>query len=85
VVGLARKDAERGAKALMKYLQTLPTVDDTAVKRAMEKLPPLDKRIVTLHDLEKLHRAEQKIAAEEGLPEFKFASNETMLEIIEGD
>jgi len=85
VVGLARRDGERGARAMLKYLETLPTVNTVYVKRVLRKLPLLDKKIVTMNDVEKLRRAEQKIAAEKGLPDFKFASNEPMLEIIEGD
>ncbi len=85
VVGLARKDGERGARALLKYLHTQSPVDDAAAERALGQLPQMAKRIVTLRDLQKLRRAEQKIAAEKGLPEFKFGSNEAMLDVIAGD
>lgn len=85
VVGLARKDGERGARAVLKYLGTLPPVDKNAVERSMTFLPALEKKSVNLADLEKLRRAEQKIAAEEGLPSFKFDTKEKMLDIIRGD
>jgi hypothetical protein len=85
VVGLARRDGERGARAMLKYLGTLPTVNTVSIKEVLGQLPLLDKKIVTFEDVEKLRRAEQKIAAEKGLLDFKFDSNEAMVEIIEGD
>jgi len=85
VVGVARKDGERGAKALLKYLNRLPFVDETAAQSAIEQLPPLGKKLVTLADLEKLRQVEQKIAANEGLSEYKFDTTEAMLRVITGD
>lgn len=85
VVGLARKDGERGAKALMKYVDRLPPADETAAQSAVEQLLPLGIKAVNLADLRKLRRVEQKIAAREGLPEFKFDTKEAMLRVITGD
>ena len=84
VVGLARKDAERGARALLQYLDTIEprTIDD--VGAVLESLFTLDKPIVTIEGLQKLWAAEEKIAAEKGLPEFKFDTQEGMEKVIRG-
>jgi ferredoxin--NADP+ reductase len=83
IVGLARKDAERGAKAVLQYLENLKTDSAVPVDSALSHLAKLEKSVVDLDDLEILWAAESKIAEEKGLPEFKFDSNEIMLEIIE--
>jgi ferredoxin/flavodoxin---NADP+ reductase len=82
IVGLARKDAERGAKAVLAYLDSLDLFVETRVDAALERLPALDKTIVDLADLEKIWNAEQKIAAERGLPAFKFPSQKALLRVI---
>ena len=83
IVGLARKDAERGAKALLLYVHTLETVSSDSADGALSLLPKLEKRVVNVSDLEILWETEQKIAADTGVPEFKFESNEAMLRVIE--
>jgi len=83
IVGLARKDAERGARAVVAYLDTLGSASTTRVQDALKRLPDLDKAVVDREGLEKLWRVEQQIAEEKGLPEFKFSSNEKMLRVIE--
>ena len=83
IVGLARRDAERGARALLQYLQTLSDVPGGTIQQALERLPTLDKRLVDRADLEILWAAEQNIAAQQGMPAFKFNSNAEMLEVIE--
>jgi ferredoxin--NADP+ reductase len=83
IVGLARKDAERGAEAMLGYLSGLPTQAESEAQDAKDRLPGLDKRVVTKADLERLTEAEQANAAELGLPEFKFGSQDAMLGVIE--
>ncbi len=85
IVGLARKDAERGAKALLQYLETLQPVSLEVVGEVMHRLPISEKKVVDIADLKLLWEAEQKIAAEKGLPAFKFTTNEAMLKVIEKD
>jgi len=85
IVGLARKDAERGAKALMQYLETLQPRSLVDVEEVLQKLSKMDKTIVDIADLKLLWETEQKIAAEKGLPAFKFETNEAMLRVIERD
>jgi len=80
LVGIARRDGVNGARAVLQYLHTRPP---------QLPLPPLDealavqgKRLVTRDDLIRLMDAEAAEAARLGLPEFKFDTNEAMLEVI---
>ena len=83
IVGLAKKDAERGAQAVMAYLKTLEPNDHSKAATGLNRLPAITIPVVGLEDLEKIWLAEQKIAAEKGLPEFKFDSQKAMLRVIE--
>lgn len=84
IVGLAQKDAERGARAVMQYLNTLEPLDQSVAEGAIKRVPTLEKIIVDEDDLDKLWQAEQKIAAENELLEFKFDSDEAMMAVIAG-
>jgi ferredoxin/flavodoxin---NADP+ reductase len=83
IVGLARKDAERGAKALMQYLETLHPRSQDAIEQMLAQLPLVEKRVLDIDDLKILWEEERKIAIENGLPDFKFETNEAMLRAIE--
>jgi ferredoxin--NADP+ reductase len=83
IVGLARKDAERGAQALLGYLQTSKPVAMSKINQVLDNVPVLEKRVVDRADLVRLALAEQNMAAQLGVPAFKFKSNAEMLEIIE--
>lgn len=82
IVGLARKDAERGARAVLAYLDSLPQSPAIDVDKALASLANIAEEIVNLEDLEKLWVIEDRIAAEKGIPEFKFNSNEATLKAI---
>ncbi len=82
VVGLARKDAERGARAMCQYLDELDKVDYEFSEDVLNRLPRLEKQVVNLCDVEKLWEKEKEIAAEMGLQDFKFDSREAMLDIV---
>jgi ferredoxin/flavodoxin---NADP+ reductase len=84
LVGVARKDGERGARAVLAYLASLPKVKDMQQVRQNfnAHLGQLDKYIVRKGDLLKLEQAECQEAQERGLVEFKYDSNEEMLEAI---
>lgn len=84
IVGLARKDAERGAKAVLAYFDTL-TPSFLSAEQAIAALPQVVNHLVDLNDLKKLEAAEQKKADEQGLPTYKFSTREEMLREIEGD
>jgi ferredoxin--NADP+ reductase len=81
LVGLARKDGTNAAKAVIEYLQTLPTVtaDLPAIAHRMKSLPG---PIITQDELEKLSAVEKAEAEKRGLPEFKFGTNDEMLQAI---
>ena len=82
VVGLARKDAERGARALSQYLDMFKLKSHIEMNRFIQRLTVIDKPIVTIEGLQKLWAAEEKIAADNGLPEFKFDTKDEMLKVI---
>ncbi len=81
LVGLARKDGTNAAKAVAQYLQTLPmtTPNLAAVASKMKSVPG---PIITKDELEKLEAVEQAEAQKRNLPEFKFGSNEEMLQAV---
>jgi ferredoxin--NADP+ reductase len=81
LVGLARKDGTNASKAVQQYLQTLPSVnpDLDVVARKMKGLP---KPIITKDELQKLDTVEAVEAQKRGLEEFKFGSNEEMLQAL---
>lgn len=85
LVGVARKDGENGAQAVLQYLHTLvPSVDAEAVMEKFEKrLRRLKKMIIIKEDWQLLESIEQAEAARQELEEFKYADNEEMLEAIE--
>ncbi len=81
LVGVARKDGENGARAILEYLQSVPKLVDphSILTELKEKLNKLGKPVVLKPDLEKLAEAEAKEAQNAGLPEFKFKTNDEML------
>ncbi len=81
LVGVARKDGERGAMAVMQYLKTKAVIADVSIPLAnleqlLQKLP---KPIVRKEDIQRLEAVEKAEAERRALEEFKFASNEEML------
>ncbi|MFU8826831.1 MAG: FAD-dependent oxidoreductase [Brevefilum sp.] len=83
IVGLARKDAERGARAVLSYMETIEPISTSAIQSALDRLPNLAKRVVDKKGLAVLWAAEVEKAAEMGLPAFKFKTNAEMLGVIE--
>jgi len=83
IVGLAKKDAERGARAVLQYLATLDSVEPDSIENIVQKLPKINKPVVGIEGLKKLWAAEQRMAAEKGLLEYSFNSHQQMLKIIE--
>lgn len=81
LVGMARKDGINAARAVWAYAQTLPpAVAD--LERVAARLKGLGKPIVTKSDIKKLEAAEAAEACKRGLEEFKFATNEEMLQAM---
>jgi ferredoxin--NADP+ reductase len=80
LVGLARKDGERAAKAVLQYMAGLPDGSTTGAPEALEALlEKLDKPVIRKEDIARLEAVEQAEAERQGLEEFKYASNEEML------
>lgn len=85
LVGIARKDGERGARALYQYLQTQPPAENIAetLEKLKEYLQGIDKPIIVKEYIQRLELAEQAEAERLGLEEFKFATNEDMLSMMD--
>jgi ferredoxin--NADP+ reductase len=84
LVGVARKDGEHGARAVLDYLQSAPQLVDPAsiLDELISKLDKLNKPIIHKDDLQKLVEAELTQAEQLDLPIFKFATNDEMLAIM---
>ena len=84
LVGVARKDGERGALAALDYLSTLHILyDPEAVMTRLKKhLGKTKKRIISKDDLVKLKQFEEDEARAKNLEDFKFGSNEEMLGML---
>jgi ferredoxin/flavodoxin---NADP+ reductase len=81
LVGVARKDGESGAQAMLQYMQTLPELVDkqTVLNDLKKRLILLDKPVITKADLKKLEEMERCEAERQGLEEYKCCSNAEML------
>jgi hypothetical protein len=82
LVGVARKDGVTGARAVLQYLATTPPADKDAVRSASYHLQQLEKKLVDKNDLIRLDEIEHQKAAELGLEDFKFGTNEEMLNVL---
>ena len=81
LVGLARKDGTNASKAVQQYLQTLPAVNPN-LDEVAKKMKALPKPVITKDELQKLDTVEVAEAQKRGLEEFKFGSNEEMLQAL---
>lgn len=82
LVGTARKDGTNAAQAVMGYLNTVQPKAEEPLAALNARLLMLSKPVVRSTDLKKLEAAEAAHAAEFGLPEYKFASNDEMLSVM---
>jgi len=87
LVGVARKDGETGARAMLEYLQTLRPLADpsSALARLDELLAGCGKKIISKEDIARLEAAERAEAERLGLEEYKMKTNEEMLAAIGAD
>lgn len=85
LVGNARKDGVNAALAIEMYLQTVEKNTNISDEEVYRFLRSKNKRIIDKFDLNALLVVENKIATERGLENFKFASNDEMLSIIENN
>ena len=81
LVGYARKDGTNAAKALWQYLQTKQPAQTNAADVAA-KIKELKEIIITKDDIKRLEAVETEEAKKRNLKEFKFGSNEEMLQAI---
>ncbi|NPA31364.1 MAG: FAD-dependent oxidoreductase [Chloroflexi bacterium] len=82
LVGVARKDGERAARAVLQYLETVGPTEfdlDALVETIKAKV---GHPVVTQAEVQKLEEIERAEAEKRGLPEFKFDSNEEMLKVL---
>ncbi|MBI3740117.1 MAG: hypothetical protein HY258_13805 [Chloroflexi bacterium] len=81
LVGYARKDGTNASKVVASYLQTLQPITPN-LEAVAAKMAGLNKPIITKDEVKKLEAVEAAEAQKRGLEEFKFASNEEMLQAI---
>ncbi len=81
LVGYARKDGTNAAKAVSQYLQTKQPANSSA-EAVTIKMKSLNKPIVMKDDIKRLEAVEAEEARKRGLEEFKYASNEEMLQAM---
>ena len=81
LVGYARKDGTNASKAVWGYLQTKEPVEPN-LKAVAEKIKSLNKPIVMKEDVKKLEAIEIAEAQKRGMEEFKFDTNDDMLQAI---
>ena len=81
LVGYARRDGTNAAKAVMQYLATKSPVDANP-EAILERLKSLHKPVILKEDLKRLEAVEAEEARKRELPDFKFSSNEEMLQAM---
>jgi len=81
-VGLARKDANNCARAVLQYLAESPATGADAAEKLAARLAQLDKPLIRQADWQRLEAIERQKAAELGVELFKFKNNEEMLRAI---
>ena len=81
LVGVARKDGENGASAVLQYLQgKKPDIDEAGLMARLESVIQKQGRpIVRYSDIQRLEVMEQAEAEQLGVEEFKMSTNEEML------
>jgi ferredoxin--NADP+ reductase len=80
LVGVARRDGENAAEAVIQYLNSQPPMRDleNVVDKFEQRLMETHQRVVDKNHLAKLEDAEQLEARKLGASEFKFATNDEM-------
>jgi ferredoxin--NADP+ reductase len=81
LVGYARRDGTNAGKAVFQYLQTKQS-GNASVEAVAEKTKSIQKPVVTKDDIKRLEEVEDEEAKKRGVEEYKFASNEEMLQAM---
>ena len=84
LVGVARKDGENGAQAVLQYLHTLSPVSNRGevLDRLSQRLRNLEIPVVSKEDCLRLEQVEKDETERLQLEDFKFGTNEEMLAAI---
>lgn len=82
LVGYARKDGTNASKAVWQYLQQTKQPTEPNLTAVAEKMKGLNKPVIVKEDIKKLESIEQAEAQKRGLEDFKFNTNEEMLQAI---
>jgi ferredoxin/flavodoxin---NADP+ reductase len=84
LVGVARKDGESGARAVLQYLKGLPPSNgsQSVLEGLEQRLAALGKPVISKSDVARLDAVEQAEARRRGLEEYKLSTNEEMLAAI---
>jgi ferredoxin/flavodoxin---NADP+ reductase len=82
LVGIARRDGSLGARAVLKYLETEKPSDSDPIRLVTDHLRLLEKTVVEKENLLRLDEIERAIAAQMNLDEYKFSTNEEMLNVL---
>ncbi len=79
LVGMARQDGERGARAVLEYLKTRPPSSGDPLAALESRLQEASQPVISKADWLRLTEIEEAEAKKRGLPTFKFGTNEEML------
>lgn len=81
LVGVARKDGENGARAVLQFLENLPPVSNSCeiMERLSRQLKLTGQPVVSRDDVKRLEAVEQAEAERLGVDEVKMKTNEEML------
>lgn len=82
LVGTARKDGVNAARAILQYLSGQEPLQHSLLPEVEHVLQTLPHPVVTKEHLALLYRAETERAQAMGVEEFRFATNEEMLEVM---
>ncbi len=81
LVGYARRDGTNAGKAVFQYLQK-KQFGNASVEAVAEKMKSFHKPTITKDDIKRLEAVEDEEAKKRGVEEYKFASNEEMLQAM---
>jgi ferredoxin--NADP+ reductase len=84
LVGIARKDGENGAQAVLQYLQEThkPMIVEPVLNHLHELFARVSQPMVGKQDVKRLEEVESLEAKVRGLESFKFSTNEEMLVVM---
>ena len=85
LVGVARKDGENAAKAVLQYLETVPGDDnlDATYDKFLKWIADNVNPVISKEDLLKIKAAEQEKQQALGVEDFKFETNAEMMNLLE--